>query len=435
MRIPSLLVATASLALALGVAAAPVQAAAPRAELAPVVLPEIPNSVAVADGGVTLASFHDAKQLGVIKADGTLTRIDVSCTPMAVAVAPAGDWGWAVCSDSQHLTAVNLATSEVVSADVGIIDGVALVYSPATKRVAIGTLNGQIIIVSVTSLQDYAVLHSFNVGGSVWAMAAAPDGKTAFTANKVGFIERLDLMAGTAKTLDLRLAVAVTSLSVAPSGNVLYIGGGEMGPTPDDVQSLLLAVDPQSGAVQQRVPLTTALPAFGNLLVAANHRTLYVGSGIGAGIGTPTYGVFGVALDALGRMGSAGPVFGKDVTANALGLSGDGRMLAVGSVNSTLERTTVEDAPHPPAIGISGLYGHTGLEISGRTNGVAAGTTVTIYLKALGTKKAKFVAQKTKAIVGATGSFTWKGRTSAHRVAVYAITGKLKSSTITLSHG
>ena len=398
-------------------------------------LPEIPNAVAVADSGVTLASFHDAKELGVITADGSLTRIDISCTPMAVTVAPAGDWGWAVCSDSPHLTAVNLTTREVASANVGIIDGVALVYAPATKRVVIGALNGQITIVSVTSLQDYEVLSSFNTDGSVWAMAAAPDGKTAFTSSKVGFIERLDLMAGTAQTLDLRLAVAATSLSVAPSGNVLYIGGGEMGPTPDDVKSLLLAVDPQGGTVLQRVQITTALPAFGNLLVAANHRSLYVGSGIGAGIGTQTYGVFSVALDALGRMGAAGPVFAAAVTANALGLSGDGRTLAVGSVNSTLERTTVEDSPYPPAMGITGMYAPPGIVISGRTTDVAAGTQVTVYLKVLGKKGAKFVAQKTKAVVGPTGGFTWQGRTAAHRVAAYALAGKLKSPTITINHG
>ena len=434
MRIPPLLAATASLALALGFATVPVQAAAPRAELAPVVLPEIPNAVAVTDAGVTLASFHDAKQLGLIKADGTLTRIDLSCTPMAVAVDPSGDWGWAVCSDSKHLTGVNLTTSELVTADVDIIESVALVYAPATKRVAIGGHNGQITVVSVTSPQDYRVMSSFNVGGSVWAMAVAPDGKTAFSANAVGFIERLDLMAGTANTLDLRLAMSATSLSVAPSGNVLYIGGGEMGPTPDDVKSMLLAVDPQTGTVLQRVQLTTALPAFGSLLVAANHRMLYVGSGIGADIGTQTYGVFGVALDALGRMGAAGPVFAAAVTANALGLSGDGRMLAVGSVNSNLERTTVEDSPYPPAIGITGMLAHPGIVISGRTNGVAAGTQVTVYLKVLGKKGAKFVAQKTKAVVGATGGFTWQGRTAAHRVAAYAVAGKLKSPTITVSH-
>lgn len=434
MRIPRILTLASCLGLGVTLVVTPAMAQSPRATEAPVALPEIPNGVAVADTGVALVSFHDLKQVGVVASDGTLSTLDIGCSPSAVEIAPAGDTGWAVCQDSTHVTAVDIATRTVTSADEGLDNPVALDYSPATKQVVIGGYTGQITVVSVTGPQDYFKVRTFNIGGVLPALALSSDGLMGFAPNLVGAITRFDVSKGTSVKLTLaNPRTYITSVSLSTGGSLLYAGAGEEASGSSDVTPVLLGLDPSNGKTLQRIALSTAMPAFGSIIVATAHRTLYVGSGIGLGTGASTAGVLAVALDAAGRMGATQAVFDPADNANALALSGDGRRLVVGSVQSALLRSSEDNTPYPPSIGITGSLAGTTLAIAGRSNGLAPGAKVTIQVKDLGRKGSSFVAQRTRATVTSLGTFAWKGPVKAAKVAVYVQSGSITSRVITVT--
>ena len=432
MRIPRVLAVVVAAALA--ASAWPALAQSPRTDLAPVSLPEIPNSVAIADTGVALVSFHDLGQVGLVSVDGTLTQIDVGCEPSAVEISPGGDVGWAVCQASTHLIGIDIASGVTFVADESLETPIALVYSPDSKQVVIGGASGQITVVSVTSPDDYLNVRSFSIGGTVPGLTLSRDGSIGFAATAPGRIVRFDVRTGVSQTLTMtNSSTYVSSLSLSPSGSFLYAGGAELADDFSVMAFVLLKIDPSTGRTLQRVPLTTASSGFGQIIVAAAHRTLYVGSAIGAGIGSTMSGVMAVHLDPMGEMGTSESLFDTSQTVNSMELSRDGRMLAVGSVQAQLLRVSSENVPYPPSMTVSGKLKRSVLAISGQTTGVATGTKVTVFVKVLGKRGARFIAQKSTAVVSTSGSFRWTGKTTAKKVAVYARAGAVTSPTITIT--
>lgn len=402
----------------------------PRAELPTVSVPEVANDIAVADTGTSLLSFRDLKQVGVVDSDGALATIDLGCEPMAVAIHPDGIKGWAVCASDPHVYVLDLVTPQVSVAGLDLVDPVELAYSPAQDLLVAGGMSGQIVVIDAAG-DNYIKKATFSIGGDLSALTLARDGTTGFAASYVSQISRIDLLAGTAQTLDIAGgAISMTSLSLSPSGATLYAAGAKGGPSPVP-DSVVLALDPTTGAVLQEKTYVMSPAGFGAITLVACHRTLYFGTGLGVDIGTMTTGVFGIELDTAGRLGDLVGVVSQPVFANTMDVSPSCTRGSAVSTDRELFRWTAEDAPYPSAsIDISGSLSKGRITLTGLSTGLASGTKVSVYIKVAGKKGATFVKQKKQAVVGTDGRFTWKGAVTGPRVSVYVKAGTLKSTPI-----
>ena len=413
-----------------------------QASTEPLELPEIPNSVAVTDTGVKLVSLKDRKTVALVDSTGQF-EVQMMCPPSAVAVAPAGDRGWAVCQDDPHLRGINLVTGETVVADVGTEGALSLAYIPGSKKVVIGDNAGQITVVSVTSDNDYQVLKRIPLGGPVSMIAMAPDGRTGYSWTAPGTVMRFDVDSGSAEELagfDLPQA-NLFSLSVSPSGRTLYAGACDLcigAPTSagavaeSPIPAVLFALDARSGRTLQRTVLRPEGQDFSQIFVAASHRALYVGTGVGVPVGMNPTGVFQVALDGYGRMGAVSTLLDAPASVGAIALSGDGRRFVAGTTNSQLYSVDVPNAPYKPAMAITAKVTGSSVALSGKSHGVSAGAKVSVFIKDLTKKKPAWVEQTKKATVAANGRFAWKGPMPSSHVEVYAKAGPTKSPTVTV---
>ena len=402
-------------------------------ELPGVQFPEPAASVAVANNGLMLAALYGPRQVAIVTADGEVSLADLDCSPGFVAVAPAGDRGWALCESNPHVYVIDTATGAIEAFDADIQLGTALAYVPATDQLVVGDLSGR---VSVFSGHDaYEPLRRVSVPNSVLEMAISPDGTVAFAANDMGVVQRIDLRTGkrTALRLDTTTMFA-TSLAVSPDGATLYVAGSESGIPDVGVRESLLAVDSRTGASRWQVPFRIdksgdyATP----LDIVAGNRVVYVGSATRAWVGITT-ALFGIQIDADGRSGDA-DTFGYDnTTIAAIAGSANRGVLAVADTTGRLWSITVDDPPYPVDIAIKGSLKGRKIAITGTARGIASGTRVTVYVKNLDTPRARFVAQKAKATVGADGKVTWRGTTGALRVQVYLAAGAVKSPVIRLT--
>ena len=403
----------------------------PRADLPPVVVPEIANDLAVADNGTALLSFFDLRQVGVVRSDGGLTTIDVGCSPTSVAIAPTGGQGWAVCVNDPHIYAIDLSTRQITVASLDLLNPVQLAYTAARDQLVVGGMTGQITVIGVDQ-GNYLKRSSFSVGGDLSALTLSRDGTVGYAASYVSQVSRLDLVAGSAKTLSLQGgSYSITSLSLSPSEAILYAAGAKGGPSsiPD---SVVLALDPANGKTLQEKAFVVTPSGFSSIYLGACNRTLYVGSGLGVDIGSTSTGVFGIDLDATGRMGDFVPVINQQASTSTLNASPSCTRGAAVSTNLELLRWTAEDPPYPASITITGALAKGQLTLTGSSSGLASSTKVSVYVKVAGKKGATFVKQKKTAAIGAGGSFTWKGAVTGTRVSVYVQAGEATSPTITV---
>jgi hypothetical protein len=443
MRRQGLVVATSSLAVVAGllVGVAPTASAAqPTAaailsadELAPIALPEIPNDVAVANDGTALVSLLNPQQVGVVRPDGSMTLVDIGCSPSAVAITPDGSTGWSVCQESPLLMTIDVATGEVALADVGGGGPVNIAYSASTQMLIIAGAAGQIVITDVTSLDDYQVIHDFSVGGTYSALALSSDGREGYVVTDRGAINAFSVETAELRTINLDVDIYATAVSPSPSGRVLYVAGGDRSVSESSPPSVVLAVDATTGATIQARKLALTLSEFGAISLAACHRALYVGAGIPVILGQEQTGLFKYALDAFGAMGTGSSVLEGNPTVNALSVSSDCTHGVVGSTNSEVLRWTAQDPPYPASITIRGSLAKGQLTLTGSSSGLASGTKVSVYVKVLGTKGATFIKQKSPAVVGPEGRFTWRGAAKAQKISVYAKAGAIKSPVVTLT--
>ena len=402
------------------------------AELAPITLPEIPNDVAVAIDGTALVSLFNPQQVGVVKPDGSMTLVDIGCSPSAVAITPDGSTGWSVCEESPLLMTIDVATGQVNLADVGGGGPVDIAYSASTQMLVIAGAAGQIVITSVASLDDYQVVHDFPLGGTYSALALSNDGRVGYVVTERGAINAFSVESAALKTIELDMDIYATAIAPSPSGRVLYVAGGDMSVSESSPPSVVLAVDATTGATIQEKKLSLAISAFGAISLAACHRALYVGSGNPVLVGQEQTGLFEYTLDALGAMGAGPSVLTSNPMVSALSMSSDCTRGAVGSTNSELLRWTAQDPPHPVSITITGSLAKGQLTLTGSSSGLVKGTKVSVYVKVLGKKGATFVKQKSPAVVGPEGRFTWKGAVTGARVSVYVRAQDVKSPTITV---
>lgn len=440
--------ALAAAALLLGVVASLLGSSPAQASTEPLDLPEVPNSVAVTDTGVKLVSLKDRKTVALVDSTGQF-EVQMMCAPSAVAVAPAGDRGWAVCQDDPHLRGIDLVTGETVVADVGTEGALSLAYIPGSKKVVIGDNAGLVTVVSVTSDNDYQVLKRIPLGGPVSMIAMAPDGRTGYSWIAPGMLVRFDVDSGSAEELagfDLPEA-NLFSLSVSPSGRIVYAGACDLcvgsptstgAPTSagavaqSPIPAVLFALDAGSGRALQRTVLRPDGQDVSQTFVAASHRALYVGTGIGVPVGMNSTGVFQVALDGYGRMGDVSTVLPEPASVGAIALSGDGRNFVAGTTNSQLYSVDVANAPYKPAMAITAKVTGSSVALSGKSHGIPAGAKVSVFIKDLTKKKPAWVEQTKKATVGANGRFAWKGAMPSSHVEVYAKAGPTKSPTVTV---
>ena len=421
------------IALAIGLALGVAPSVAQAADESPIPIAEAPNDVAIADDGTTLASMLDLKQVAIIRPDRTVTTVTLECAPSAVAIAPEGDRGWVVCQTNPHVFGLNVATGELISADVGLEEAVQAIYVPAKDLLVVGDYSGEVVVVSVTSPDDYQVRARIATNKTLDSISVSGDAKTAFTVGSPGELTRIDL---TNQTFDvLKLTSPDTSIwttALSPLGTILFAGAYESSTS----ATVLLGLNPQTGATLQRLPVPVINAWPSRVAVAAGSRQLYVGISNSVTIGSDRNGLFAVALDARGRMGELSALTQESRSIRPLSLSNSRERLAAGDVGGrggNIVRLSVADEPVAPGLTVTGRIDRTMVRVTGASEGLALGTPITVYTKVVGAKKARFVAHPRRAVVGADGVFRWSGKIPAARVSIYVMTGTVKSPVITIS--
>jgi hypothetical protein len=185
-----------------------------------------------------------------------------------------------------------------------------------------------------------------------------------------------------------------------------------------------------TGRIKQRLPVESQIPAFSYLQIAVGHRNLTVGTGLPVLVDGQTTGVFNVALDSRGRMGAMSTVFSTTEYGSAVARSFNDKHLAVATVNRQVISQGISDSPYPKDLMIRGSLQKSQLVVTGTARGLRPGTSVTMHVRNMKKSKTSFVTQKIKATVDRRGAFTWKAKTKATHVRIYAKSGATVSPTL-----
>lgn len=405
--------------------AAPLPALPAIAKPTSIVMPEIPNSVAIANSRLLLVALHDRETVAVVTPNGSSSEIQVGCKPVAVAIDPAGAWGWTICDGNPHLIVINLGTREISSAGIGLTHANSLAYVAASRKLLVGDLTGTVSIISARSITDYSVVRTVRVGGSVDAFAISSTGEVAYVSPNQVSLTALDVSTGAVTPLRLGSQGAyISALSVARDGNTLYAGASY--PIPGGGTALaLLAIDPSSGTIRQRLDLDPAAVGTTSMNVFNGSATLYATAGLGiASLTEGATGAVSVALDATGRMGTLRALISPPQTVSASSLSADGTTLAVATTDANISWLPTGDKLSGDARSVTlacnvTLRG-TQLTVTGRATGVRASSAVTVYVGDGSSSQPVFVRQARSAVADASGAFRWISRSPLARVAVYA---------------
>ena len=420
------LAATAALTLSL-VPAAPAAAIDGSAAL-----PEIPNSVAVADSGLTLASLRDSQQVAILGTDGTVSYVPVGCASVAVEISPDGDTGWVLCVGSSQMGIVDIPTRSISYTESGVTGALALEYIPSLDHLVVAGEGGDLNVIGIGPTDEYEIIHRTRAPEALYGVAVAPDGRTAYAMTAGALLYRLGVSTGTITPMPLSdPRLFLISIDMAPSGAVLYASAAEQ--DGDAFASVILAIEPRTGRIRQHLALTPAQESFGAAYIAVAHRSIYVASGLPVPVGDGSNGVFAVPLDAFGTMGRPKALVDALTLGAAIGLSDAGTALSIPDTGGDVVRLLVTNQPYPPEIALTTVLGAKVVSVSGRTAGVAPRTAVTVYIKVLGQRGARFVAQPRKAAVTSQGTFRWRGAAPGSRVAIYAVAGSTTSPTIRVS--
>jgi hypothetical protein len=307
-------------------------------------------------------------------------------------------------------------------ADVGLRDAEDVIYLPGPRQLVIADLTGEIIVVSATGIQDYAVLERVPTGTERPSdIAILPDGSRGFAMTDSGRLLSIDIRARTAKVMaGLPSDAFLSSIALSRSGTMIYAGAA-MGSNASGFRSAILALDPRTGATVQESPLEFTSPDS-TIKVAAGHRSLSVATGLGVDIDGQSTGLFDIALDEQGRLGQRSrlmpvTVFGSDVSRSA-----EGSRVAAGTTNATVVGAIVDNIPYSPNLRVQGRLTGTKLTLTGTTTGIPPGTRVTVHVKDLTKPKQRFVTQKAKAVVDAGGTYRWTGTVKPAKVQVFVTT-------------
>lgn len=395
-------------------------------------LPEIPNAVAVSDEGTVVASLSDARGVAIVKAPSEVTLLSLGCAPADVAISPDGATAWAVCSENPQITVIDLSTSEIFFAGIDVRDPVKIDYLPQLRQLVVVDYEGEIVTVSVKDSNDYSVIQRVDTPDfQPIALAPLSSGSGVYLASAIGELAYVDFTRGSIRILQGRTAgTRVSSLSLSKSETRLY-GGAILTSNTGEQSSAILALNPANGRTIQQVPLTFTPTGFTYIQVAAGHRNLSVSTGLFVEAGGQSTGAFNVALDRQGRMGALTPMLpGLADPGSGVARSLSGRYAAVGLTSVRVLATVQEDPAYPPSLAIKAGLKSSTLTVTGATIGLRPGTNVTVHVRDASKKKARFVAQKVRAVVDRSGNYTWSARIKTKHVKVYVSTPGVKSATL-----
>jgi YbbR domain-containing protein len=93
----------------------------------------------------------------------------------------------------------------------------------------------------------------------------------------------------------------------------------------------------------------------------------------------------------------------------------------------------VDGDPYPAEIRFVAKAAGSKVRITGTTTSMRPLTALTVYVKDLTKKKARFVKQAKLALLNSQGGITWSGKAPSKRFAVYLSGGGAKSKTVTVT--
>jgi hypothetical protein len=395
----------------------------------------VPSAVAVAnDGTVAAAGFGAPDVVALTPLEGLGLNVALGCIPVDVTIAPDASYAWAVCQGDSHIHVIDVGTGELVRAGIGTVNTDDIVYLPDVKRLVVADLEGEIVVVSAASLDDYAVIKRIATPDFYpTVLAPLPDGSGTYVVSDSGRLAYVDFASGAVKELTAQgPETLLLSLSLARTGTLLY-AGAVLGPSDDTRRSAVVALDPATGRVRQELPLEFTLPGFTSIAVSTGYRSLSVGTGLGVLVDGVETGALEVALDPQGRMGGVVEMFPYTAYAADVSRSGDGTWAGVATTDATVVASAVEDSPYPPQVAVKGSLRGAMLTLSGATGGMRPGARVTVHIKDLTKKKSRFVRQAVGAKTTATGEYRWKGKAPSARMQVHTSANGVKSKTITVT--
>jgi hypothetical protein len=398
---------------------------APRFVSEDVSVGETPNAVAAADSGLISASLYNERSIILLPGAGVVTRVPLECSPSDVAIAPDASTAWAVCQGDPHLYVIDVASGEPLLADVGLREANGIVYLPALKQLVIADLAGEVVVVSATSVNDYAVLERVPTGAQRPSdLVMLPSGGRGFATTDAGLLLSIDITAGTSRLMSGQAPQTfLSSLALSRSGTILYAGAA-IGSNSAGFRSAILALDPVTGATVQESALTFTTPGSTTIEVAAGHRSLSVATGLEVDIEGESTGLFDIALDERGRMGARSRIMppGVSVLGTDVSRSSDGSRLAAGTTNARVVGALIEDPAYSPTLSVQGkLKGNT-LTLTGTSTWMQPGTVVTVLIKDLTKRGQRFVTQPATAVIDAQGNYRWKGTVKPVKVRVFTKT-------------
>lgn len=392
----------------------------------------MPSAVAVANDGTSAAAGFGARDVVALSPlEGVGLNASLGCAPVDVAIAPDASYAWAVCQGDPHIYVIDVSTAQVVTASIATVDTDDIVYLPEVKRLVVADLNGEILVVSAAGLDDYEVIERIATPEfRPTELAPLPDGRGTYVVSDSGRLAYVDFTTDSVTDLTAQgPETLLLSLSLARTGTRLY-AGAVLGPSDGPRRSAVVALDPSTGRVLQVMPLEFTLPGFTGIDVAAGHRSLSVGTGLGVVVDGEETGALDVALDPQGRMGAVSSLFPYTAFSADISRSGDGTWAVVATTDATVVVAGVEDTPYPPQVTAKGSLRGLMLTLSGVTGGMRPGARVSVHIKDITRKKSRFVRQAVEATVTATGGYRWKAKAPSSRVKVYVTVNGAKSKII-----
>lgn len=406
-------------------------------------LPEPPNNIAVSDAGIIVASLFDARAVALIALDATMRIIDINCSPRDVAIDPSGETAWAVCADSKHIDVIDVTTGATTRAGISATGLDDITYLPAVDRLLVASIEGfggQIITVSGVQDGQYEVTdrvmsndHGFT------QLAPFPDGRRTYARTDGGALLYVDIE-NAGQIVELRRPTtgrSVASVALSPTGTALYAVAQDF-TDESDVRMSIERVNPSTGAAMQRVPLDFTIPSGTKIDIAANHRSVFVSSGISIRVGDATSGLIRLPTDGRGRLSAPESMDQTSTIGTAVDTSSRGGRVAFGAIQtqSTDYRAIgmqADGRAYPKAIAIAASAKGAQIKVTGTTVSLRPVTTLTVHVKDLTKARARFVPQATPAFVSSTGTLAWKGKAPSKRFALYISGGGTKSNTVTVA--
>ena len=392
-------------------------------------LSEPPTAIAVADTGVIAASLFNPGSVAIIGTDGAVRLVSVNCRPSDVAINPAGTTAWAVCQDSTSLAVIDVTSGGVSVAPLDILGGDDVVYLPRSDRLYVASLEGRIIELLGVSSGNYELGAVIGTGDfRPTTLAVTPDGVEAYVATDAGALLWIDLVGRGYRVIANNPAARnFAALALDPSGRSLYAAVIDS-LDPSAPRTSLELIDFLDGRALQSVPLDFTLAGSTAIEIAAGYRQIYVSAGLAVAVGSQETGLLAIPRSAQGRLGALSPLTASPGYGVALGLSPDRDRVAVATTQGEAQGLITDDEPYP-TIDFEVRVRKDRLTLAGTSQGLSAGTAVTVWIKDMTKRKSRYVAQKAKATIGASGTYSWAGKVVSRRMSLYVTAGDAVSDT------